>query len=63
MCLASMTPPRVDPITDANATAQGLRDTAALCGEEQAALAARLLVAAEVIDGLLDALAHAETQK
>lgn len=50
MCLASIT---VNPLADAPGVSAGLRDAASLCREDQAALAARLLIAAAVIDGLL----------
>lgn len=49
MCIASFT---VDPLTDAPGIAAGLRDTAAICSAEQTALAARMLIAAFVIDEL-----------
>lgn len=49
MCIASIT---VDPIADAPGVAAGLRDTAAVCRQDQAALAARMLMAAFVIEEL-----------
>jgi hypothetical protein len=52
-CLASINVNAMDPVSDAPAVAAGLRDAAALCREDQAGLAARLLIAAAVIDGLL----------
>lgn len=52
-CLANININAMDPLSDAPAVAAGLRDAAALCREDQAALAARMLLAAAVIDGLL----------
>lgn len=49
MCLATFT---VDPIADGPSVAAGLRNTAAVCSAEQAALAARMLIAAYVIEAL-----------
>lgn len=42
----------VDPLADGPGVAAGLRDTAALCHPDQAALAARMLIAAHVIEVL-----------
>lgn len=62
MCLASMdfSTLNVDPAKDAPAVSQGLKDTAAFCRPDQAALAMRLSMAAAVIDGLLSLLQQAE---
>ncbi|HEX7113658.1 MAG TPA: hypothetical protein VF193_00865 [Steroidobacter sp.] len=43
----------LDPVRDGPTVAQGLRDAAAICPPGQAALAARLLTGAAVIEGLL----------
>lgn len=56
--VASLT---VDPLADAPGTAAGLRDTAAVCSVEQVALAARMLIAAHVIE-VLHALAIAQME-
>lgn len=55
MCIADFS---LNPITDGAAVAQGLRDTAALYRTDQAALAARLLLAGYVIDELLTRIAE-----
>lgn len=60
MCLANLNLSTLDPVADAPAVADGLRDAASLCHADQAALAARLLFAAAVIDGLLARLRAAE---
>lgn len=41
-------------MADGYFVSQGLRESAALCTKEQAALAARLITAADVIDAMLD---------
>lgn len=51
MCIASMD--SLNAVTDGPFVSQGLRDTAALCSKDQVAIAARLKLAADVIDALL----------
>ena len=53
MCLSDLNLSQINPVTDAAATSRGLKEAAAICRPDQAALAARLLIAAAVIDGLL----------
>lgn len=60
MCLADINLSAIDPVADGPAVADGLIQDASACRADQAALSARLLIAATVIEQLLSRLQTSE---